>query len=121
MTMNCGHVFCQYCIAQWESKCVPPKKGKKSDFTCPNCREKITTQSRSLQIENLIVALFRDVDEALVKDREKLIQERKVEMEQAAKSDKKKKNEVPVVAGAANRTGAGRTIFVLSTNLQILR
>ena len=96
MTLNCGHVFCQFCIAQWESKCA-----KKKNFTCPNCRESISTFSRSLQLENLIVALFRDVDESLLKDRETLIEERKVEMEKAAKEKKPCAKKVP----AANRRG----------------
>jgi len=85
MALNCGHVFCQFCIKQWEWR-VKTKK----DFTCPNCRVLITSQSQSKHIENLISALYRDIDETLSKEREDLIQERKLEMEKAVKPDPKK-------------------------------
>ena len=85
MTLNCGHVFCQFCINEWEAKC-----GKKSNFTCPNCRELVVSQARSLHLENLIAALFRDIDASMAADREKLVQERQAEIEKAAKNKSKK-------------------------------
>ena len=85
MALNCGHVFCQFCIKQWEWR-VKTKK----DFTCPNCRVLITAQNQSKHIENLISAIYRDIDETLSKEREDLIQERKLEMEKAVKPDPKK-------------------------------
>ena len=80
MALNCGHVFCQFCIKQWEWR-VKTKK----DFTCPNCRVLITSQTRSMHIENLISALYRDIDETLSKERNVLIEERRREMENAVK------------------------------------
>ena len=85
MALNCGHVFCQFCIKQWEWR-VKTKK----DFTCPNCRVLITAQNQSKHIENLISAIYRDIDETLSKEREDLIQERKLEIEKAVKPDPKK-------------------------------
>ena len=108
VTLNCGHVFCEFCINQWKDKVK-----KKSDFTCPNCRIAITSQSRSLQLENLISALYRDIDESISKDREALIAERKAESERAKNAPKKAKKQ-PVNtgnirdwAGARNRQNPG--------------
>ena len=41
-------------------------------------------------LENLITALYRDIDESLLKEREELIEERKKEMENASKPEPKK-------------------------------
>ena len=73
-TLNCGHVYCKYCIDQWKIKC------RSGGFTCPNCRSKITGQSRSLHLENLIESLFKDVDQSIKEEREMLLNERKGEM-----------------------------------------
>ena len=94
VTLNCGHVFCEFCINQWKDKV---KKAK--DFTCPNCRVEITSQTRSLQLENLISALYRDIDPAIAKEREDLIKERKAEMENAKKGNKKGKTKKPINTG----------------------
>ena len=95
VTLNCGHVFCEFCINQWKDKV---KKAK--DFTCPNCRIEVTTQSRSLQLENLISALYRDIDPSIAKDREDLIKERKAEVENAKKGGNKKgKTKKPINTG----------------------
>ena len=63
----------QYCLNKWKVKC---KKDKK-EYSCPNCRVKITTTIRSLHLDNLVIAIFRDANEELKKDREELIMERK--------------------------------------------
>ena len=115
MALNCGHVFCQFCIKQWEWR-VKTKK----DFTCPNCRVLITSQSQSKHIENLISALYRDIDETLSKEREDLIQERKLEMEKAVKPDPKKAKkgqnnvrqwvQVTTAAAIATTSGTRNTI-----------
>ena len=107
VTLNCGHVFCEFCINQWKDKVK-----KKSDFTCPNCRIAITSQSRSLQLENLISALYRDIDESIAKDREALIAERKAENERAQNDKKGGKSKKPVNTGnirdwARNRQNPG--------------
>ena len=113
MALNCGHVFCQFCIKQWEWR-VKTKK----DFTCPNCRVLITSQSRSMHIENLISALYRDTDESLFKERQTLIEERKQEMEKASKPEPKKGKKgqnvrqwagLPVAAPAPSATATATT------------
>ena len=122
VTLNCGHVFCEFCINQWKDKVK-----KQKDFTCPNCRVQITSQSRSLQLENLISALYRDIDESIAKDREELIKERKAESETAIK-DKNKKGKVkrPVNTGnirdwAARTSGPSATSTATSeSSLQII-
>ena len=78
MSLNCGHVFCQFCINQWKEKC-----SKKSDFTCPNCREPVKSQNRSLHLENLISSLFADVEDSIKEERKILIQERQDEIKKA--------------------------------------
>ena len=104
VTLNCGHVFCEFCINQWKDKVK-----KQKDFTCPNCRVQITSQSRSLQLENLISALYRDIDESIAKDREELIKERKAESETAIK-DKNKKGTAKRPVNTGNiRDWAART------------
>ena len=72
VTLNCGHIFCQFCISQFELEVKTNK-----DFNCPNCKIPITSQIRCRQIENLITAIYSDVDESLSKEREALIEERK--------------------------------------------
>jgi len=72
VTLNCGHIFCQFCINQFELEVKTNK-----DFNCPNCKIPITSQTRCRQIENLITAIYSDVDESLFKEREALIEERK--------------------------------------------
>ena len=54
MTLNCGHVFCQYCIAKWEKNCQ-----NRQEYSCPNCRERVYSQIRSVQMENLITAIYQ--------------------------------------------------------------
>lgn len=76
MSLNCGHVYCQYCIESWKRECM-----KNSEFSCPNCRSKVTTTIRSLHLDNLVNSIYRDADEELKKDREELIQNRKAEQE----------------------------------------
>ena len=54
VTLNCGHMFCQFCINQFELEVKTNK-----DFNCPNCKIPITSQTRCRQIENLITAIYR--------------------------------------------------------------
>lgn len=103
MTLNCGHVFCQYCIKQWESKCI-----KKTDFTCPNCRQSILTFTRAMHLENLIDAVYRETDENLAKERQQLIQERKMEMEKAENEAKNQTKKGKKKAAPPRRTGTMR-------------
>ena len=89
MTLNCGHVYCQYCLENWKTECK--KKPHTVGFTCPNCRSKITTTIRSLHLDNLVNAIYRDVDGELKRDREELIQNRKAEQEKKPPKDKRRK------------------------------
>ena len=84
MSLNCGHVFCEFCINQWKDKC-----SKNTAFTCPNCRQPITSQTRSLHLENLISSLYQDVDESIKDEREKLVKYRKEEIAKAAQEKAK--------------------------------
>ena len=84
MSLNCGHVFCEFCISQWKDKC-----SKNSAFTCPNCRQPITSQSRSLHLENLIGSLYQEIDESIKEEREKLVKDRKDEIAKAAQEKAK--------------------------------
>merc|ERR1712079_169777 len=60
VTLNCGHIFCQFCLNQFQLEVK-----KKEDFKCPNCKVLITSQTRCRQIENLINAIYSDVAECL--------------------------------------------------------
>lgn len=72
MWLNCGHVYCHFCLENWKKEC---KKAKK-EFSCPNCRSKITQSNRSLHLGNLVNAIFSDVSGTLKQDREETIKER---------------------------------------------
>jgi len=80
MSLGCGHVYCNHCLKQWEVNCG----NCFANFNCPNCREPITTFYKSLQLENLITALFKGLGESIQLERENLVKERKSE-ERAAK------------------------------------
>ena len=71
VALNCGHVYCNFCIDQWKAKC------QSGHFNCPNCRAKITSVNRSLYLENILEAFFNDVEEDAKKEREALVAERK--------------------------------------------
>ncbi|XP_042893161.1 E3 ubiquitin-protein ligase RNF8-like isoform X2 [Penaeus japonicus] len=72
--LNCSHTFCRYCIDQW-------KKNKKE---CPNCRQSITSETRSLVVDNFIEKIVPTLSEELKQRRAELVQERNAEMAQAA-------------------------------------
>ena len=68
----CLSIFIQYCLERWKKDC---KKNNKP-YTCPNCRSKITNSVRSIHLDNLIAAIFRDANDEVKKDREELIKDR---------------------------------------------
>ncbi|KAF2353238.1 Forkhead-associated (FHA) domain [Trinorchestia longiramus] len=72
--LNCTHTFCEYCIGCW--------KKKKRD--CPSCRAVITSETRSLAIDNFIDKIVLSLSEDMRKNREKTIKEREGEIVQAA-------------------------------------
>jgi len=90
MSLNCGHVYCQYCLERWKKDC---KKNNKP-YTCPNCRSKITNSVRSIHLDNLIAAIFRDANDEVKKDREELIKDRQEEESTFFKQPKQKKTQV---------------------------
>ena len=71
MTLNCGHVFCQFCIQQWRVKC------QKRGFNCPNCREPVTSCTKSFHLENLIDSMFQDIDVSVLEERNEILESRK--------------------------------------------
>lgn len=74
MSLNCGHVFCRHCISQWQLKCG-------GAANCPNCRQMVTSTSRSLHLENLIEAIFSDANESIREERKRLVAERQAEID----------------------------------------
>merc|ERR1712223_864955 len=87
MSLNCGHVYCQYCLESWKKDC----KKKKKSYTCPNCRSVISSSVRSIHLDNLITAIFSDANEEVKKDREELVKERQAEESRSSKNSHPKK------------------------------
>jgi hypothetical protein len=73
--MPCGHVFCQYCLAQWKKQC------QQRQYDCPNCRQKVGRDkiTRNLYLENLITSWTKELGPDMLAAREKAIEERKGE------------------------------------------
>ena len=109
MSLGCGHVYCNHCLKQWEVNCG----NCFANFNCPNCREPITTFYKSLQLENLITALFKGLGESIQLERENLIKERKSE-ERAAKekleAEKRQQEEERRERSQRRRRGSRRTV-----------
>ncbi|XP_069944294.1 E3 ubiquitin-protein ligase rnf8-like isoform X2 [Cherax quadricarinatus] len=84
--LNCSHTFCQHCIDQW-------KKNKKD---CPNCRTRITSETRSLVVDNFIDKIVPTLSEDLKKKRAEIVAERKAAVDAAQ------------AQAAAAETGRGR-------------
>ena len=109
MSLGCGHVYCNHCLKQWEVNCG----NCFANFNCPNCREPITTFYKSLQLENLITALFKGLGESIQLERENLIKERKSE-ERAAKekleAEKRHQEEERRERSQRRRRGSRRTV-----------
>ena len=109
MSLGCGHVYCNHCLKQWEVNCG----NCFANFNCPNCREPITTFYKSLQLENLITALFKGLGESIQLERENLIKERRSE-ERAAKekleAEKRHQEEERRERSQRRRRGSRRTV-----------
>ncbi|XP_071995873.1 E3 ubiquitin-protein ligase RNF8 isoform X3 [Engystomops pustulosus] len=72
VTLNCAHSFCSFCIQSW----------RKRKEECPMCRQAITTQTRSLVLDNCIDRMvtklspeMRDRRLALILHRKDLVAE----------------------------------------------
>lgn len=66
VTLGCTHSFCKFCIDQWKLK----------QKTCPICREKVTTQTRSLVVDNYIEKVIEQLSVELKERRKALVKER---------------------------------------------
>jgi len=79
LSLNCGHVYCQFCIDQWKSTCT----ARKGAFTCPNCRQVITNTTKSIHLQNLIESLYADASQDIKTERQQVVAERKDAEKQA--------------------------------------
>ncbi|KAG0719505.1 E3 ubiquitin-protein ligase RNF8 [Chionoecetes opilio] len=61
--LGCSHTFCKYCIDRW----------KKTKRECPNCRLPITSESRSLVVDNFIEKVVPTLSEEMKKKRVQLL------------------------------------------------
>ncbi|XP_071962766.1 uncharacterized protein [Antedon mediterranea] len=66
-TLNCSHSFCHLCIMEWFKK-------KKE---CPICRNKVTTYTHSLVLDNYIDKMVESFSEDLKTRRTAIVKERK--------------------------------------------
>ncbi|KAM9239873.1 E3 ubiquitin-protein ligase RNF8 isoform 2-T2 [Leptosomus discolor] len=71
VTLNCAHSFCSYCIHEWT----------KRRAECPICRQEITSQTRSLVLDNCIDRMVEKLGVETKEHRLSLIRERKGERE----------------------------------------
>ena len=66
--------YCWYCLAQWKSN----KARTRSDLgNCPECREKVRSETRVIAIEKIIEELTDKMGPEKKKEREEKIAERK--------------------------------------------
>ena len=66
-SLGCKHSYCSYCIEQWS---VVKKE-------CPVCRAPITTQIRSIALDNYIDKMTEQLSNEMKTKRKTLIDERK--------------------------------------------
>ncbi|XP_018427618.1 PREDICTED: E3 ubiquitin-protein ligase RNF8 isoform X3 [Nanorana parkeri] len=69
VTLNCAHSFCFFCIQSW----------RKRKDECPICRQDITSQTRSLVLDNCINRMVDKLSQEMKDRRLALILERKGE------------------------------------------
>ncbi|XP_067274348.1 E3 ubiquitin-protein ligase rnf8 isoform X2 [Pseudorasbora parva] len=69
VTLNCAHSFCQHCIREW----------RKRKDKCPMCWQTITSQTRSLVLDNCIDRMVENLSAEMRERRLCLINERKGE------------------------------------------
>uniref|UniRef100_A0A8C1Z0Z4 E3 ubiquitin-protein ligase CHFR n=1 Tax=Cyprinus carpio TaxID=7962 RepID=A0A8C1Z0Z4_CYPCA len=67
VTLNCAHSFCQHCIREW----------RKRKDKCPMCWQTITSQTRSLVLDNCIDRMVENLSADMRERRLALINERK--------------------------------------------
>ncbi|KAM4771544.1 E3 ubiquitin-protein ligase RNF8 [Rhinophrynus dorsalis] len=69
VTLNCAHSFCSFCIKSW----------RKRKEECPICRQAISSQTRSLVLDNCINSMVDKLSPEMKNRRAALILERKGE------------------------------------------
>ncbi|KAJ4443515.1 hypothetical protein ANN_05187 [Periplaneta americana] len=65
-TLNCTHTFCRSCILEW-------KKKKKE---CPICRARISSENRSLVVDNFIDRMVQNLSAEMQNRRQELVESR---------------------------------------------
>ena len=67
--LNCTHIFCLYCIAEW----------RKRKDECPICRQTIRSQTRCLPLDNFIDSMVQNLSADIKTRRQVIVDERKGE------------------------------------------
>ena len=65
MITNCGHSFCNKCLARWTQE----------SSTCPECRNELTHASRSYMAEEIINKIIENADPRKIEERRKQMNE----------------------------------------------
>ncbi|XP_069691814.1 E3 ubiquitin-protein ligase rnf8-B-like isoform X2 [Periplaneta americana] len=68
-TLNCTHTFCRSCILEW-------KKKKKE---CPICRARISSENRSLVVDNFIDRMVQNLSAEMQNRRQELVESRQIQ------------------------------------------
>ena len=68
MQIDCGHMFCKFCLDQWKKK--SPKK------SCPICRNNYKTEVRTFVLDNFIDQAVSKLSEDYKSNRNAIIAER---------------------------------------------
>ncbi|XP_047737334.1 E3 ubiquitin-protein ligase rnf8-like isoform X2 [Hyalella azteca] len=96
--LNCSHTFCEYCINSW----------KKNKRDCPACRAAITSETRSLAIDNFIDKIVNSLSEDMKINRLKTIKDREDEIVKAAAAEAAAKAAKEAARSARGRGRRGR-------------
>ena len=72
-SLNCGHIYCKYCLNGWREQC---ENDTDMELSCPTCRAKIKTEERNLFMENLISTMLSESSAKMRDDREQIINTR---------------------------------------------
>ncbi|XP_062614448.1 E3 ubiquitin-protein ligase RNF8-like [Saccostrea cucullata] len=103
-SLNCSHSFCALCIAEW----------MKVKRECPICRTPVTSQMKSIALDNYIDTMVEHLSEELKTRRKQLVTSRKEEQEnierqkqEAARANNRTNNR-GARGGRGRRRGQGR-------------
>ena len=73
-SLNCGHIYCKFCLNAWRKQC---DNDGAMELNCPTCREHIQTEDHNLSMENLIDAMVGEATIKMKDERRDLIEQRK--------------------------------------------